>query len=408
MERSELNVEGKDERRVGIVVRLTEPGGVQYLAISLIRGLNARGIVPDVLWDLEPSRSLLEEAGVKAGFRRVWFPISTTTMDKMPVSFRYLALMIDAVNGEKFRDEYDFVYTVNQLFVFPPDFPHVYYLCGPPLLPQLDVPPAGIRGIPVAFFKWIYRTFWRKYRPIFDYQPGSTFVLVSHYIAKLFKEAHGVDLPVVHPPIILSGRDFDLGDLQRRDSLVFFSRIVYYKRPEMVLELARRHPQLRCVVMGGVQPHQRPYFEALKERAKADGLDVVFLDNPSDQRVREELARTKFYVFPAVNEHFGMTTPEAIASGAIPFVHDSGGQVEIVNDERLRFEDATFIEKFAALASLPDEDLREIRRRLNVHIKSYSEDVFLAKMLSYFDAARVSDHHGPRSRSGSTGFLYGS
>ncbi len=397
----------KKASRIGIVVRLTEPGGVQSLAISLIRGLNARGIVPDILWDLEPSRSLLEEANVKAGFRRVWFPISTTLIDKMPVSLRYLAYVIDAVNGEKFRDEYDFVYTVNLLFVFPPDFPHVYYLCGPPLLPQLDVPPAGVKGIPIAFFKWMYRAFWRKRRPIFDYQPGSTFVLVSHYIARLFKEAHGVDLPVVHPPINLSGRDFDPDDLPRRDSLVFFSRIVYYKRPDMALELARQHRQLRCVIMGGVQPHQRPYFEALKARAKAEELDVVFLDNPSDQRVREELARGRFYVFPAVNEHFGMTTAEAIASGAIPFVHDSGGQVEIVNDERLRFEDTTFIEKFAALVRMSDEDLREIRQQLVVHIKSYSEDVFLSKMLPYMDAARVNDVHGNRAVSTSPGLADG-
>jgi len=309
----------------------------------------------------------------------------------MPDSMRYLAYVIDAVNGEQFRDEYDFVYSLNQGFVFPPDFPHMHYLCRPPLLPQLYVPPPGIKGIPIACFKWMYRTFWRRHRPIYDYQPGSTYVILSQYIARLFKEAHGTDLPVVHPPINIAGRSFDPGDLPRRDSLVFFSRIVRYKRPEMMLELARRHRQLRCVIMGGVQILQRPYFEALKERAEAEELNIVFMDNPSDQRVREELARAKFYVFPTVNEHFGMATAEAIASGAIPFVHDSGGQVEIVNDERLRFVDTTFVEKFAILVRMSDEDLQGIRQRLVAHIQNYSEEVFLSKMLPYLNANGVND-----------------
>lgn len=373
--------------RVAIVARLTEPGGVQSVALSMIKGLNSRGIVPDVLWDVKPSASLLASAGVRAGFRHVWFPLNTFVIDKMPLSLRYLAFLANSVDGRRFRGEYDWAFTVNQIFVFPEDFPHVYYLSGPPLLPQLDPPPPGVRGIPLALFKAFYRTFLRKRRPIYDYQPGSTFVINSHYTARLFKEAHGVELPVVHPPINITGRSFEAGDLARRDSVVFFSRIVYYKRPEFIMELARRHRNFRYVIMGGVQPHRRPYFEDLRQHAEQEGLGIVFIDNPSDRQVRAELARAKFYVFPAKNEHFGMTTPEAIASGAIPFVHNSGGQVEIVIDDRLRFEDAEFAAKFSALAEMPGNALEEIRATLSSHIRQYSEDSFIARMLVYLDQA---------------------
>ncbi|MEW6510871.1 MAG: glycosyltransferase family 4 protein [Bacteroidota bacterium] len=373
------------EQRVGVVARLTEPGGVQSVALSMIKGLNRRGIVPDVLWDVPPSHTLLENAGVKADFHHVKFPFSTFLIDKMPLSLRYLAFLINAVDGNRFRGVYDFVYTVNQLFVFPPDFPHLYFLSGPPLLPQLDIPPPGIKGVPLAFFKWIYRTFYRARLPIYDYQPGRNFVINSYYTARLFKEAHGIDLPVVHPPIDVSSRSFEPDDLPRRDSLVFFSRIVYYKRPEMVMALARRHPQFRTVIMGGVQPHRRPYFDDLRERARAEGLNVVFIDNPPNERVREELARARFYIFPAINEHFGMTTPEAIASGAIPFVHDSGGQVEIVNDDRCRFVDAEFFEKFRSLVELPDAELQRIRQKLVAHVHEYSEEAFISKVIPYLD-----------------------
>ncbi|MBM2846441.1 MAG: hypothetical protein HW407_1753, partial [Bacteroidetes bacterium] len=104
---------------------------------------------------------------------------------------------------------------------------------------------------------------------------------------------------------------------------------------------------------------------------------------PSDKQVREELARAKFDIVPAINEHFGMATPEAIASGAIPFVHDSGGQIEIVIDERLRFSDSDLHDKFDALIKLPDAELAHIRKKLVAHVQQYSEEAFWVKMFQH-------------------------
>jgi hypothetical protein len=80
-----------------------------------------------------------------------------------------------------------------------------------------------------------------------------------------------------------------------------------------------------------------------------------------------------------------MTTPEAILHGAIPLVHDSGGQVEIVPDDRLRFKDDTLLETFDRLASLPESDLLEIRSRMLRHAQQYTEAAFHAAMLSHLD-----------------------
>ena len=143
---------------------------------------------------------------------------------------------------------------------------------------------------------------------------------------------------------------------------------------------------MRVVLMGGVKPNVQEYYDGL--RKGAEGLqNVTFLANPSNEKVNEELARTRFYVFPGINEHFGMTTAEAIASGAIPFVHNSGGQREIVPDERLRFTDDEFISKFQALLDLPDTELNQIRTQLSEHIRQYSESIFIEKMLAYLDQA---------------------
>jgi glycosyltransferase involved in cell wall biosynthesis len=93
-------------------------------------------------------------------------------------------------------------------------------------------------------------------------------------------------------------------------------------------------------------------------------------------------------VFPAINEHFGMTTPEAIALGAVPFVHDSGGQREIVNNPKFRFVDSEFMEKFDTIFNLNLDELDVARMSLAKHVHTFSEEVFVSRMLE-----RIRNHH---------------
>jgi glycosyltransferase involved in cell wall biosynthesis len=369
--------------KVAIVTRLTNPGGVPSCALSLIRGLNARGITPDLVWDLPPSTHLLSEWGASAGCRIVPFPIPTLVVQRLPETLRYLAWVVNAVDGRRALAGYDFVYSFNQVYMLS-SLRHLYYVSGPPLIPELDVPPPGIRGIPLQVFKWLYRKLLRRRAPIYDYLPQCKYVINSHYTATLFQRAHGVSLPVVHPPV----RSLDhVADREpaMRDTVLYFSRVVAYKRPHLMLDLARRRPDLRWVVMGGNEPHQHAYLQWLQDEARRRAVSVEFKINPDEESVLSELLRARFYFFPAVNEHFGMTTPEAILHGAIPLVHNSGGQIEIVPDTRLRFEDPTLLETFDKLAALPDSELREIQSRMRAHVEQYSESSYREKMLRYLD-----------------------
>lgn len=370
------------------------PGGVQSCVFSLIKGLNRMDIIPDILWDCEPNWSLMQEQGGRAAYRKVRFRVPQRIIDKMPNTLRYLAHICNVIDGRKFCEEYDFFFIFYNGFVVSSDMPHLYYLSGPPLLPQFETNSQGIKGLPSRFFRLLYKKALHRISPVYDYHRELRYVINSQYTAGLFQDAHGVRLPVVYPPINLSGRDFVDDDLPKRDSITFFSRIVDYKRPEMVLDLASRHRQFRCVIMGAVSPIRRPYFERLREYADECRIqNVVFLDNPSSARVRDELARTRFYVFPGINEHFGMTTPEAIASGAIPFVHDSGGQREIVNNPELRFVDQTFFDRFEFLLKRTDAELKEARTALNMHVQKFSEANYIKAMLAYLfcDASGETD-----------------
>ena len=370
--------------KVAIVCKLVSPGGVQSCCFSLIRGLNRKDTVPYILWDIEPNWELLKDVGVQARYQYIRFPIPTSAIEKLPDTFRYLAEIANAINGDRIKSDYDFFFIFYNGFLISNDTPHLRYLSGPPLLPQLVNISPKVRGIPFRIFRWFYEHFLYKIRPVYEFHTGSNYVINSQYTAALFKEAHSVELPVIHPPITISGRNFNFDDIHQRDTLLFFSRIVNYKRPEMVLYLANRYRQMRCVVMGGVSPREQDYFKSLLDLSERMELkDTVFLANPSNQRILEELSRTRFFVFPTVNEHFGMVTVEAIASGAVPYVHDSGGQKEIVPEPRLRFQDPEFIRKFDDLFYLSESELNNIRKNLNSHIQQFSEEVFIDKMLSF-------------------------
>ncbi len=282
--------------KVAVITRLTNPGGIPSCALSLIRGLNARNITPDLIWDLPPSTRLLEQWGASANHRVIPFRIPTLTVQKLPESLRYLAWILNAVDGKKALAGYDFVYTFNQVYMLE-GLRHLYYVAGPPLIPVLDVPPPGIKALPLKLFKWLYRNWFRRKKPIYDYLPDCRLVICSQYTADLFQKAHGVSLPVIPPPIRMPDQPVD-DDLSGRDTVLFFSRIVPYKRPDLMLEIASRRPELRWVVMGGNEDHQRPYLEWLQGEVGRRRLQIEFIVNPDEQTVRRELHESPVLLLP--------------------------------------------------------------------------------------------------------------
>lgn len=370
--------------QVAVVYRLDHPGGVQSVAFSIIRGLNRIGIVPDLLWDLEPDWTMLKRNNLQVNFNKIRFTVPTTLIDRLPVSIRYLAWAMNEVKGEMLKKKYDFYYIFFNGFLPPENIPHIRYLSGPPLVPQLMNTRKGWVGLPGRFSYWFYQKIMSRFSSVYHFHRNSHYVINSHFTAGLFEAAYGTRLPVIHPPIDLSGRHFDFNDIHQRDTITYFSRFINYKRPEKVLQLAARHPDHKFLLMGAVAKQRQAYYESLKEKARQDGLqNVTFLANPPNHQVREMLAKTRFFVFPARNEHFGMTTVEAIASGAVPFVHNSGGQIEIVPNPDLRFSDTEFFAKFSALLNCSDEELNIERRQLLQHVQQYTEENFIEKMLSF-------------------------
>lgn len=167
--------------------------------------------------------------------------------------------------------------------------------------------------------------------------------------------------PVRESTIVTVGRFFapGLGHAKRQLEMVeFFGDIVR----------GGGLPGWTLHVVGGCEHSQEPYLA--KVRAAAAGLPVVI--HPNAPRTEVERLMSTASVFwsatgygedeaakPWAMEHFGMTTVEAMAGGAVPIVIDKAGQKEIVRDGVDGYRWSTPAElSSATLAVATDDHLR--------------------------------------------------
>lgn len=373
--------------KVAIVYDMTEMGGVQTCVVSLVKGLNARGIVPTLFWDQPPAKLFTDTMGLKLDYTYVKLPIKSTLLKRLPTTIRYMIEPFNMFKISRIPQEFNFVYAFTPVMLVDEKRPHLFYLSGPPLIPQLES-----RALKFKIAKAFYKIVLERSHPAYIPQKNANYVINSKYTGDMYLEAHGDKLEVVYPSNLLDFAEKEEFNLRNRKYTTFFSRIMSYKRPEMLIELAAHHPDREFIIMGGVSPKREAYLNELINEAKTKNLsNIRFIPNASHEEVDLILKETLIYFFPAINEHFGITTVEAILKGCIPLVHNSGGQREIVPNSELRFEDDSFIEKYNRLISMPEEQMNELMDSVVAHVDQFSEEVYISKMLSHLKKAYKND-----------------
>ena len=112
------------------------------------------------------------------------------------------------------------------------------------------------------------------------------------------------------------------------------------------------------------------YFNKCQKVIDTLWLTNVHLVPDAGEEERDKLlASSTFFIHSLRSEPFGITTVQGIAAGCIPIVHNSGGQIEIVEDEMLRYNNEAEIPE--KINQLKGKDLLAIRKKLQLHIKQY-------------------------------------
>ncbi len=144
------------------------------------------------------------------------------------------------------------------------------------------------------------------------------FVAISGYIAGRIRKTYGRDAEVLYPPVDLEA--FPV----RRDKSDFYlaaSRLVPYKRVDLIVEAFAAMPGKRLVVIG-----DGPEMARIRKLAPAN---VTLLGFQADAVLLDHLQRARAFVF-AAEEDFGLLPVEAQACGTPVIAFGKGGVGETV------------------------------------------------------------------------------
>lgn len=166
----------------------------------------------------------------------------------------------------------------------------------------------------------------------------NTLVLTnSEYTRKAISNAFNIDAKILYPPVdVETFQEIALKSNQREDMVLVVSRIAPDKQIENAIEVARimrgRGIGKIMTIAGNLHYYDHQYYQQMKNKiADYDLSDYVSLrTNISFSRLIQLMQLAKVYFHPRIDEHFGISIVEAMASGLVPVVSNIGGHTEFV------------------------------------------------------------------------------
>ena len=180
----------------------------------------------------------------------------------------------------------------------------------------------------------------------------STIVAISRYAADWVWKRWDCHSEVLYPPCD------NMGPPSAKEKIIlhvgrFIADSVederHHKRQDLLLETFKRMTDLHqqgweLHFTGSLSTDEKSRTFAGTLMRAAEGLPVLFHFNSASEELRKLYRKASVYwhatgygfdadKYPAKQEHFGISTVEAMSAGAVPVVYATGGQKEIVTDE---------------------------------------------------------------------------
>ena len=199
----------------------------------------------------------------------------------------------------------------------------------------------------------------------------------SAWIAERIRKSWRRDSTVVHPPVDIEGFPFrpDKGE-----AYVVASRLVPYKRVELVAEAFRAMPDRKLVVIG-----DGPSMPLLR-RAAGDAPNIEIRGRLPQAELVATLQSARAFVF-AAEEDFGIGMVEAQACGTPLIAYGKGGAADIVRNgetgvlfpEQSAAAIAEAVRRFETLSIAPEA--------CRANAERFSREAFCAGVLRELRAA---------------------
>ena len=205
------------------------------------------------------------------------------------------------------------------------------------------------------------------------------FIANSKFISRRVKKVYGRDADVIYPPVEVER--FDFND-NKEDFYLTASRMVPYKRMDLIVEAFANMPDKKLVVIGDGS-------EMPKVKKKA-ASNIEILGYQPDQVLHDYMRRAKAFVF-AAEEDFGITPVEAQACGTPVIAYGKGGVLETVRPYGISNPTGLFFER-QSISSLV-ETVKKFDKIQNLILpsdckensQSFSSDRFKRELNTYIE-----------------------
>ncbi|HBT3198700.1 TPA: glycosyltransferase family 4 protein, partial [Klebsiella pneumoniae] len=253
---------------------------------------------------------------------------TTTFIQNMPFAKKryqkYLPLMplaIEQLDVSKHDIVLSSSHAVSKGVLTGPDQLHISYVHSPIRyawdLQHQYLKEAGMdSGVKGLLAKWLLH----KIR-IWDHRTSNGvdhFIANSKFIARRIKKVYGREADVIYPPVDVER--FSLCEC-KDDYYFTASRMVPYKRMDLIVEAFSHMPDKKLVVIGDGSEMDKIKSKATK--------NIEILGYQPNSVMQEHMRQAKAFVF-AAEEDFGITPVEAQACGTPVIAFGKGGALETV------------------------------------------------------------------------------
>ena len=254
--------------------------------------------------------------------------VNTSFIQKFPFAQKkyrsylpFMPLAIEQLDVSKYDLLISSSHAVAKGVITGPDQLHISYVHSP-IRYAWDLQHQYLKeaGLERGMKGWIAKAILHYIRN-WDYRTANGvdyFVANSKFIARRIWKVYRREADVIYPPVDVSA--FTFHD-KKEDFYLTASRMVPYKKIDLIVEAFSQMPDKKLVVIG-----DGPDFNKIKVKA---GSNVELLGYQPFEVLRDYMQRAKAFVF-AAEEDFGITPVEAQACGTPVIAYGKGGALETV------------------------------------------------------------------------------
>lgn len=324
------------KQRVAILKSRLYRGGVAQVLGEMIKILNEKNIIPDIL----TLKSDLSENDFEKLYQlKIKFKIKFIGPNlKMPYEWHFLYFNL---LSRKYAKNYDlFINSNNTSFLASKKIKTITYIHYPrkervfSKCASIHIPEKENK----SFFDFSQDPFYlAKILYGFNNSFGNNETLIanSNFTASKIQESYSKNkntISVIYPPV---GNE-KINQSEKKKQVVTLGRISYEKRQLEQIDIALKNPEIPFYILGFTNFDE--YYKKCKEKIELNNAKHIhLLPNLSRDEINTILNESKVFLHNVRNEPFGIGIVQAAEAGCIPVVHGSGGAKEIVNDFNLEF-----------------------------------------------------------------------